>query len=179
MSRLSNKLELLFNKELIRRLLIKYFNEKGVKDNFDIKIYPLIIQDLTESVPELFGKVEIIPHAINLDPQTGSAKIGWNLFVLGNQRMYLGETEHSNMANLASQISSGSINDDEEEWIHRNGRSPRDIIKFISRILGNSTNGIISHSDVAPSMLKQGSSTGSEMFERPRTIRPEKSSSKF
>jgi len=172
---LSDNLEYIFNSELAKRLLIRYFSTKGFHENFDKKVYPPQIQDLVESVPELNGKLEIIPHAIEVDPTNGFARIGWNLFILGNQRMYLGETEHSQLQELAQQLESGMVVvEGEEEQAMRQGRSARDIIGWIVRVLGKNEAGIIRMIPQADQMgFQHLGPQGTDFYERPRTIRPE------
>ena len=133
------------NTEVIRRLLIKYFMEdKGFADSFDRQLYPSLIQDLPSVIPVLSSKVEIVPHMDNLDNIQGKAIIGWNMFVLGNQRMYLGETYHNDLASLARQIKSGCIMI--PEGINPNATrqtTPRRVIHFITRALEDRKSGYV------------------------------------
>jgi hypothetical protein len=127
------------NQELIRRLLVKYFVEKGA-ENFKMPVYPPALQDLVEKVPYLDGKVEIVPFAEDIDPRTGYGKLGWNLFVLGNQVMFLGYTEHSNLAELGRNIGGGEpISGGQSS--HES--TPERIISFITRLLGGSEAGML------------------------------------
>ena len=175
---ITDRLEYAFNAELIKRLLIRYFSEKGFQENFDLKVYPPSIQDLCESVPELSGKVELEPHAKEIDPTTGFAKIGWNLFVLGNQRMYLGETEHNELQDLARQLESKTFvvneNEDATTKTCRHARTARDIVGWIVRVLGNSEAGLVrsnAASEIKPGPL--GNSNAGQFYQRPKAIRPE------
>ena len=88
--RFIDRLRHTLNSDVVQRLLIKYFLSRGY-ENFDRLIYPPFVQDLPFMVPELADKVEVIPHAQNIDPMSDSAVLGWNLFVLGSNRCYLGE----------------------------------------------------------------------------------------
>ncbi len=81
-------------KEWLRRLMIRYFMMQNITD-FDEKVYPPDLMDLPMQVPELIDKIEIVPYSINADPNWGLVKTGWNLFILGNQRMDLGYTYHT------------------------------------------------------------------------------------
>lgn len=42
------------NRELLRRVLIKYFFDKGYQENINQRIYPPTIQDLPVLIPQLF-----------------------------------------------------------------------------------------------------------------------------
>ncbi len=174
MSTLDDNLELAFNAELSRRLLIKYFFEKGFSENFDRKVYPLLLQDIAEVIPEFTGKVEVTPHAIDIDPQTGFAKLGWNMFVLGHHRMYLGETEHVNVQDLAQQLESGTSINESGDAVSRQEQTPRKITAFITRVLRNNQGGLLRGlpMDGSP-MPAMAAGQGQNMYERPKAIRPE------
>ena len=171
---LTDKLEYVFNSELTRRLLIKYFSERGFTENFDKKVYPPLLQDIAESIPELGGKLELEPFSVEMDPTTGFARMGWNLFILGNQRMYLGETEHAELAQLAEQLDADVPIVTEGEQPFRQARTARDIVNWITRVLGTRDAGLI-RSTITPEqqMSSMGSTSSSSFFERPKAIRPE------
>lgn len=136
------------NTEVVRRLLIKYFMDKGF-ESFDKQMYPSIMQDLPMVVPLLLTKIEIIPHAREINSSLGKAVLGWNLFVLGNQRMYLGETYHNNLHDLARQIRSGIVTMTEPTMNNaRRQTTPRRIITFITRVLSGHADGYV---DLSPS----------------------------
>jgi len=121
--------------EFCRRLLIRYFSLKGF-ENFDAKVFPPLVQDLPQLVPELAARVEVEPFVLDVDPGSGLHRLGWNLFVLGNRRLYLGESSHFSMAELASG-SSGP-----QELLARSSwSSPRRVVKFVTSVLGNSQAG--------------------------------------
>ena len=173
---LEDKLESVFNKELISRLLVKYFHDKGFTENFDNRVYPPIMQDLPELIPELSGKVELEAFAEEIDPTSGFAKLGWNLFALGNQRMYLGQTEHSDLQELAQQLESSTpiMSEDGGQEGSRRTRSARDIVTWLSGVLSRSESGIIrtvGERTTQPSAM--GSAQATNFFEKPRAIRPE------
>lgn len=141
---LADRIRHVLNSELIRRLLIKYFTEKGFS-NFNSPIYPPILQDMSVRIPELTNKVEMIPHVREINPATGQVTIGWNLFVLGTNRIDLGESTHNNLAELqraiyGQQYGSTSLND----------KSPADVIDFITKVLSHSQSGIITPQIVTP-----------------------------
>lgn len=143
-----DKLKHLSNTEVIRRLLIKYFLDKGFTESFDRQLYPSLIQDLPFIVPVLSDKVEVVPHAVEINTSTGKAKLGWNMFVLGNHRMYLGETFHNDLMNLARQVQSGLIGISERgPSAARRQTTPRRVITFIARVLGDHDGGYV---DLSP-----------------------------
>lgn len=125
------------NTEVVRRLLIKYFIDRGFSESFDRQMYPALIQDLPQVVPVLSNKLEIVPFASEIDTSMGRAVLGWNLFVLGNQRMYLGETYHNSLNDLARQIKTGIIRTPEAGYhTARRQTTPRRVVSFITRVLG-------------------------------------------
>lgn len=139
------------NTEVIRRLLVKYFMDKGFTESFDRQVYPSILQDLPYVIPVLSNKIEVQPFAEEVDPSIGKARIGWNLFVLGNQRMFLGETFHNNLKDLARQINSGLILPPSGIAPSvRKQTTPRRIVTFITRVLGDHNAGYV---DLSPSTL--------------------------
>lgn len=122
--------------EYLRRLLVKYFVEKGFKDDFNAPMYPAAARDIAEKIPQLQGLVEVVPHAAKVDPAIGKAVIGWNLFVLGNQRAYLGETIHNDMQALGQFLTNGV--GDLSNCPSRKQISPAHLISFIIRVLRSS-----------------------------------------
>lgn len=152
-----DRLKHLTNVEVVRRLLIKYFIDKGAvsEGSFDRQMYPCLIQDLPMVIPTLSNKLEIMPHAKEIDTSLNRAVMGWNLFVLGNQRMYLGETYHNSLHDLARQIRSGMIRVPEQGFATaRRQTTPRRVIAFITRVLGDHEQGYV---DLSPttSVIRQ------------------------
>lgn len=144
------QLKHLSNTEVVRRLLIQYFVEKGFAESFDRHLYPAIIQDLTMVIPQMATKVEIVPFAEEVDTYQGKAVLGWNLFVLGNQRMYLGQTFHNDLRGLAAQLQTGFIMIPESGASNaRKQSTPRRIVTFITRILESHESGYV---DLSTSM---------------------------
>jgi len=148
------------NTEVVRRLLIKYFLEKGFVESFDRQLYPALVQDLPLFIPPLVNKVEIVPYVEDLDLMQSKAALGWNLFVLGNQRMYLGDTFHNDLKDLARQISNGVVVIPESYSNARRQTTPRKIITFITRVLSQHDAGYI---DLRPSVARS--------FEEPMAVR--------
>lgn len=145
-SRDIDKMKHLANTEVIRRLLIKYFMDKGFVESFDRQLYPSLLQDLPMAIPVLGTKVEIIPYAEDVDNMLGRARLGWNMFVLGNHRMYLGETFHNDLRDLARHIHTGMI-PPSHYGSARKQTTPKRVIAFITRVLGNSEMGYV---DLSP-----------------------------
>jgi hypothetical protein len=145
------------NTEVVRRLLIKYFMDKGFTESFDRQMYPAVIQDLPMVIPVLSNKLEIVPHAKEIDTSMGRAVLGWNLFVLGNQRMYLGETYHNSLHDLARQIRSGLIRVPEAGYhTARRQTTPRRVITFITRVLGDHEVGYVDLNPSTRPVMKPG-----------------------
>jgi len=148
------------NTEAVRRMLIKYFVDRGFEESFDRSVNPVMIQDLPIANVGLETKIEIEPHALEIDPTTGRGVLGWNMFVLGNQRIFLGETHHASLLELARQIKAGQI---QVEAIvgTRRCTTPRRIITFIERVLSDRLGG---YTDISP--------RDRPMAVRPRAYRP-------
>ena len=144
--------------------------EKGFTESFDRHLYPAIIQDLTMVIPQLTTKVEIVPFAEEVDTYQGKAVLGWNLFVLGNQRMYLGQTFHNDLRGLASQLQTGFIMI--PEGIITNARrqtTPRRIITFITRVLESHDAGYVDlHTPINPKTIGEPYATKNSMMGMPQ-----------
>lgn len=138
--RFVDKLRHTLNADVVQRLLIKYFIGKGY-DNFDRLLYPPLIQDLPYIVQELADKVEVIPHAQSIDPMADAAILGWNLFVLGNNRCYLGETHHQGLRQLSMQITQGNVFSTDQTATHQT--TPKRIIKFVVDVLAKHSSGYV------------------------------------
>ena len=173
-SSLQEVLRQLLNEELIRRLLTKYFVDKGIaKENFEANIYPPVMQDVTQLVPQLSDLVEVEASVKDFHP-SGRVKLVWNLFALGNQRLLLGESSHSNLSEL-KQVQVGF--DNKKSAIR--AASPKSIIEFVAKVLGTSKAGAIdpkqqkSATPGAPQNGPGGSSSfyaGSQGFERNKPV---------
>ena len=128
----ADRLRHVLNNDVATRLLIRYFVSKGY-DNFDTAIYPPMIQDLPMVIPEMADKIEITPHARTIDPIGDTAELGWNLFALGTQRMYLGETQHVGLRQLALQLQQGAVLTEDRSATRQT--TPRRIVNFVSKVL--------------------------------------------
>ena len=163
-SRTVDKIRHALNTDVVRRMLIRYFVDKGFTETFDRVMYPGLVQDLVIACPILTSKVEVIPHCIEIDTVGQRAVLGWNMFVLGTQRMYLGETHHRDLADLARQIQSGMIAPTQggmmmpiegiPHGVARRQVTPRHVIIFLTRVLGRHESGYV---DLTPP--KQSSMT--------------------
>lgn len=152
-SYVNDNIKHLTNTEVVRRLLIKYFCDKGFSESFDRQMYPAVVQDMPLVLPALSNKIEIVPHAKEIDTSLGKAVLSWNLFVLGNHRMYLGDTYHNSLHDLSRQIRSGLITVPEGIGSYATARrqsTPRRVTHFITRVLGNHDSGYV---DLNPSTV--------------------------
>jgi len=132
--KLHKNLKLLLNREVIRRNLIRYFrDQKGFSESFRKKVYPPMVADVGIMVPGLHDKVEIVPFVESVDPVLGSVKLGWNLFVLGNHRIYLGETYHTDSNQLKQAVYGGQVTLSECRGTYEH--SAKTIIEFIMKVL--------------------------------------------
>jgi hypothetical protein len=137
---LQEKVRAALNQELIRRLLNRYFVQKGYNlgEDFDKKIYPPILQDMPVQIPQMLGKLEVEPYAEDINPNTGVYKLGWNLYVLGNQRMSLGFSTHANLSEVRTAIA-GPMSATSRGTFS----TPRRIVNFITKVLSTSKQGDI------------------------------------
>ncbi|MDP1712243.1 MAG: hypothetical protein Q8K86_07280 [Candidatus Nanopelagicaceae bacterium] len=110
----------------VKRLLIRWFVQKGFVDGFDTHVYPPMMQQLIKEVPQLQGKVEIVPSMEEIDPSTGMLRVSWNLFVLGNQRLDLGSSTHKNISDIQQGQYVGN-----SALPSRRAATPRQIITFV------------------------------------------------
>ena len=131
------------NLEAVKRVLIKYFHDKGFAESFDRQLYPALIQDLPLAIPAFGNKIEVIPHIEELDQESDKAVLGWNLFVLGNQRMYLGDTHHHSLPRLAEELKTGQLVIPEHCANAMRTTTPRRVINFITRVLENKKRGFV------------------------------------
>lgn len=146
-----DKIKHIANTDVVRRLLIKYFYDRGFDNSFDRLVHPSILQDLPLVIPVLGSKLEVVPFAEDIDPSAGRARLGWNLFVLGNHRMYLGETYHNNLADLARQIRNGLSRPTMiMGGSARRQTTPRRVITFVTRVLKDHQSGYV---DLQPSTV--------------------------
>jgi len=137
------RIRMMFNLEYAKRLLIRYFVKKGFAESFDVHIYPPLIHDIPKEIPQLLGKVEVVPYIEEIDPASGTVRVGWNLFVLGHSRMYLGNSTHKdiNEINVGQYAGASSLS-------AKKAVTPKQLIKFVVGELTDKKGGFL---DTAPS----------------------------
>lgn len=177
---LEDKIRQILNEALIRKLLSRYFQEnKDIPvEKFNKPIHPAILQDLPQAVSQLQGKIEIRPYVEDINVDNGKVDIGWNLFALGTQRLFLGKSTHRNLSELEE-----SVNGVDPKFKSKKLASPKRIIEFILTTLGDSESGIIDPapndskngfmsdtSSISPSGGNQQFYGGSQGFERNRSV---------
>jgi len=149
------------NGDVARRLLIRYFSNKGY-ECFDQLIYPPMVQDMPMVIPEMVDKIEVVPHAQNIDPMCDTAQLGWNLFILGHQRIYLGETYHTGLKQLALQLQRGVVI--AEDQMATRQTTPKRLIHFVTRILESHRGGYLNLSPkIMPLTMRRPQIGGSNM----------------
>ena len=103
---------------------------KGFEYNFDDPIYPPDVLDLEAAIPDILNKIEVSMFVEEADPTMGFVKVGWNLFVLGTQRMFLGYTFHTDLNQIKPGAGRSNL---PTELI----ATPRGVVKFIVDTLTN------------------------------------------
>ena len=122
---LANKIRRILTGHATRTSLEQFFETAGVE--MDEPLYPPLIREMMSRVPIVSTRVEIKPHVVELDPTTNAVRVGWNLFVMGNNRLYLGTSVHESMEDLNRQaIINGEKSDTSERFT-----TPKQIINFI------------------------------------------------
>ena len=173
-----DKIRHALNQQYVRRLLIKYFVTKGIDDSFDRLVYPATLYDMPMLIPEMADKIEVEPVAIEINPMNNTATLGWNLYVLGSSRMYLGETYHNNLVELAKQLKDGRVLGENSinstTAFARKQVTPNRIIKFMTYILGRSDRGFVDPTNINKRVMNQpkmGAMGNSPYFTAPRVAR--------
>ena len=142
---LVGKLKRVLNKEYVKRLLTRYFIENKRYETLDNKIYPPMIQDICESIPQLSDKLEVVPYIEEIDPIKKKIEIGWNLFVLGCRRMFLGTSIHESMSDIQLSRSGMYVGQSESLSV-----TPKELIEFVINELDNRKSGIIDNNQMTP-----------------------------
>jgi len=92
--------------------------------------------------------------------------------------MYLGETEHADIKELARMMEEGYniITNQSSSFTSRQERTPREITNFVIRVLKSSDGGMIRYAQ-DPSKVSdsptRAAPQGQSMWERPKSARPE------
>jgi len=133
-----------------RKRLLEYFKHKGF-DDLDTYVYPPALNDLPALIPEMRNKVEIKPFSERIDPTTGMVQVGWNLFVLGINRQFLGFSFHTSAQDLQRAFGAKDTNQPQESK-----RKASEIIDFIVETLETNKDGLLDPSQVTqrPDMFK-------------------------
>jgi len=91
----------------VRRVLMNHAARTALTESFetqkidlDAPLYPPVVKDLPARVPIIARHIEIKPHVVDLNPESSFVKIGWNLFVLGTERMFLGTSIHESVEQM-------------------------------------------------------------------------------
>ena len=137
---IANQIKRNLQKELMRRSLNQFFMEHGY-ENFDLPLYPPICSTIGQKIPHLGGRIEIVPFSEEVDVQTGVHTIGWNLFILGTNRLYLGNTCHTNVSDIERSIR-GEV-DAEKLPMSTMKSTPNKLINFILKVLDNCKTGYV------------------------------------
>lgn len=132
-SNLQDRITHAIGRDLTRKALTAYFIKKGY-DPLTMLVYPPSIIDITEMIPSLSDKMALKQSADEIDPQTGVAKIRWDLFVNGIHRICLGQTTHTNLADVANPSSAN-------ENLAKPRHTAIEIINFIIKVLDNTKDG--------------------------------------
>jgi hypothetical protein len=122
---IKNSLLRTIQKEYIRRILIKYFTDKGYS-NFDISPYPPNIIDINSNVDILNGFIEMKYFLEDINIQNNTVKMGWNMFVGGNCRIFCGYTIHKKLSDI-----------DQESAFLKDHDGPTSIKSIINTIVDN------------------------------------------
>jgi len=155
-----------------RKRLLEYFKHKGFED-LETYVYPPSLNDLPLLIPEMRNKIEVAPFSEKIDPTTGMVQIGWNLFVLGVNRQFLGFSFHKNAQDLQRSFGVNS-----SEMPQEAKKKVSDIIDFIIETLEKNQDGVLdpsqaqqtpdlfknvdgySQNDMAPQPLPSGTAFG-------------------
>ena len=121
--------------DVLKKDLVDYFIKKVGKDGLSASHSPVLWQDILDCLPHLFGYIELIPHNEYLDVSKDEINVGWNLFVLGIHRMYIGSTKHKGLRQTAHEYKANRISN--TNYFDSNV-TPRQMIAFICRVVKNS-----------------------------------------
>lgn len=147
MAAISNTLKERFkratNANIARRLILQSFQDQ--ENDLYQPVDAIDVATAISQIPQLIDKTEISPTVHSYDPRTGKAIIRWNLFVLGINRMYLGDTKHESINDACMAIRSGQnlngiakANNIDSLYI-----TPIKVANFVSRILKKHEEGYI------------------------------------
>lgn len=158
--KLANRIKRALQKAYLKKMLEDYFLNKGY-DSLDKPLYPAVCLDMPIRIKQLFNRVEIIPFVVESDPMTGVVRLGWNLFVMGINRIYLGSTSHTSMADLRNSIQGASSRNMPCEKV----TTPQRVADFVIKILDNSKAGFVElppNFTLPPALLSDPLTTNSQ-----------------
>jgi hypothetical protein len=139
-SRDAERLRRTLNANQARRRILASFHEQG--DPLEENVDAFKIAVALAAIPHLIDKVEICPAIEDYDPRTGRCVLRWNLFILGTQRMYLGETIHDRIQDVVSAVRLGNV-PPYKEGIVASHVTPIKVADFTARVLGGHERGYI------------------------------------
>ena len=137
---LVGRVGVVLGRELVRRLLVRYFVGKGVGD-FGDRVVPVQVGDLG-GVPGLVGKVEVVPYVVDVFPESGGVRLGWNLFVLGCHRLFLGESFHASLVDV-DQVVRGPLCGGGGGGGGVGGVTVGEVVDFVVGVLGGDREGVV------------------------------------
>jgi hypothetical protein len=172
--KVKNRLKKALQEELVKRLLIKYFKEKSIDES---PIYPPTVFDLPYRIPELLSAVEIVPFVESMDPMTNVVTIGWNLFVLGTNRMFLGTSTHTNLMEFRRSITGPVQN---TNMPSNRKKTAAQVTEFIMTIVGRNKDALLElppganiplfSQMMSPDRAKIGPSMSGSFYEKNRPV---------
>jgi len=130
MAHIKEAIKQILLRELLRRELKEYFEKKNMP--LEDGLYPPAIQDMPVLLPRLMEHVEIVPFVDDVDPMSGLVRLGWNLYVLGNIRMFLGKSTHKSVNEIRNP--NAILN---PKFAAERKTTPEKIVQFISEELSN------------------------------------------
>jgi hypothetical protein len=132
-----DKIRKILESEYVDILFKRYFNESGL-ENLNMHIYPPAMMDIGARIPQMADKIEVEPSVQSFDTGSGVVQLRWNLFVLGNNRMLLGDTVHRSLNELKIRAMVPP-----EGMLARSSPTASDVIKFIKRVLSDSKDEVV------------------------------------
>jgi hypothetical protein len=137
---LVRRVGVVLNRELVRRLLVRYFVGKGFVD-FGVRVVPAQVGDVGVVVPGLVGKVEVVPFVVDVFPESGGVRLGWNLFVLGCHRLFLGESFHASLVDVDQVVRGPLMGVGGGGGV--GGVSVGEVVDFVVDVLGGDREGVV------------------------------------
>jgi hypothetical protein len=129
---LKNEITKILELEILKKQIEEYFiNNCTIDENEELathKINPILLANLPFRVAPLSNLVEVIPHIKEINMSNGEIIIGWNFFIDGINRLYLGSTKFEDFNKMIQAIKNGN----DSYVVHFNpAYRIQDIINFI------------------------------------------------